>query len=93
MPQDYCIGMETATIIWSLNFTKIRLRCFTQQRSSKRIEMMQTQADIALLDDISRLFRETTGRFGKLDVLVVNADYAKFGSSDVLDYSTKYLSE
>jgi 3-oxoacyl-[acyl-carrier protein] reductase len=36
------------------------------------------QADIARLDDIARLFRETVARLGRLDILVVNAGYACF---------------
>ena len=54
--------------------------------------MMQTQVDIALLDDIRRLFRQTTGRFGRLGILVVNAGCAKFGSSGRSGLLDKYIS-
>jgi 3-oxoacyl-[acyl-carrier protein] reductase len=36
------------------------------------------QADIAKLEDIRRLFRETTSRIEKLDILVANAGYSCF---------------
>lgn len=36
------------------------------------------QADIARLDDIARLFRETVARLGRLDIMVANAGYACF---------------
>lgn len=36
------------------------------------------QADIAKLDDIRRLFRETQSRFARLDILVANAGYSCF---------------
>lgn len=53
---------------------------------------LAVRADIALLDDIRRLFRETTGRFGRLGILVVNAGCAKFGSSGRSGLLDKYLS-
>jgi len=36
------------------------------------------QADIARLEEIARLFRETIARLGRLDILVANAGYACF---------------
>ena len=36
------------------------------------------QANVARLDDIQRLFRETMKRLGRLDVLVANAGYSRF---------------
>ena len=36
------------------------------------------QADVAHLDDIRRLFRQTVARFGKLDIFVANAGYSSF---------------
>jgi 3-oxoacyl-[acyl-carrier protein] reductase len=36
------------------------------------------QADIAKLEDIRRLFRETTERYQRLDILVANAGYSCF---------------
>lgn len=36
------------------------------------------QADIARLEDIGRLFRETVARLGRLDILVANAGYSCF---------------
>jgi 3-oxoacyl-[acyl-carrier protein] reductase len=36
------------------------------------------QADIAKLEDIRRLFRETINRFNRLDILVANAGYSCF---------------
>jgi 3-oxoacyl-[acyl-carrier protein] reductase len=36
------------------------------------------QADIARVDDIRRLFRETRDRLGRLDILVANAGYSCF---------------
>jgi 3-oxoacyl-[acyl-carrier protein] reductase len=36
------------------------------------------QADVARLDDIRRLFRETVGRLDRLDILVANAGYSCF---------------
>ena len=36
------------------------------------------QADIAKVEDIRRLFQETTDRLGRLDILVANAGYACF---------------
>jgi 3-oxoacyl-[acyl-carrier protein] reductase len=36
------------------------------------------QADIARLEDITRLFRDTVARLGQLDILVANAGYACF---------------
>lgn len=39
---------------------------------------LAVQADIAQLDDIRRLFRETVEHWGQLDILVSNAGYASF---------------
>jgi 3-oxoacyl-[acyl-carrier protein] reductase len=39
---------------------------------------MALQADIARLEDIRRLFRETVARLGRLDILVANAGYSCF---------------
>lgn len=39
---------------------------------------LPVQADIGRLEDIRRLFHETVGHFGRLDVLVANAGYASF---------------
>jgi 3-oxoacyl-[acyl-carrier protein] reductase len=39
---------------------------------------MAIQADIARLDDIARLFRETVARLCRLDIMVANAGYACF---------------
>ncbi len=36
------------------------------------------QADVARLDDIRRLFRETVARLDRLDILVANAGYSSF---------------
>ncbi len=36
------------------------------------------QADIARLEDIARLFRQTVACLGRLDILVANAGYARF---------------
>src|SRR5262245_35110405 len=36
------------------------------------------QADVARLDDIRRLFRETVERLGRLDMLIANAGYSVF---------------
>lgn len=39
---------------------------------------LAVQADIAYLDDIRRLFRETVERLGRLDIMVANAGYSVF---------------
>jgi 3-oxoacyl-[acyl-carrier protein] reductase len=39
---------------------------------------LAVQADIAQLDDIRRLFRETREHLGRLDILVANAGYSLF---------------
>src|SRR5262249_27839115 len=39
---------------------------------------LSVQADIAKLEDIRRLFRETVRRFDQLDILVANAGYSCF---------------
>jgi 3-oxoacyl-[acyl-carrier protein] reductase len=39
---------------------------------------MALQADVARLDDIRRLFRETAARLGRLDILIANAGYSCF---------------
>ena len=41
---------------------------------------LAVQADIAYLDDIRRLFRETVERLGRLDIMVANAGYSVFKS-------------
>ena len=46
-----------------------------EARGGKAISL---QADIARLEDITRLFREAVGRMGRLDILVANAGYACF---------------
>jgi 3-oxoacyl-[acyl-carrier protein] reductase len=46
-----------------------------EARGGKAIAL---QADIARLEDIARLFRETVARLGRLDILVANAGYACF---------------
>lgn len=39
---------------------------------------LAVKADIAYLDDIRRLFRETVERLGRLDIMVANAGYSVF---------------
>ena len=39
---------------------------------------LAVQADMAKLEDIRRLFRETMGHLGRLDILVANAGYSCF---------------
>lgn len=41
-------------------------------------EALATQANVARLDDIHRLFRTTVEHFGRLDILVANAGYSVF---------------
>src|ERR1700737_1078978 len=42
------------------------------------------QGDVRKLADIDRLFQETRTRFGRVDILVVNAGIAKFAPVEVL---------
>jgi len=46
--------------------------------------VLAIHGDVRKLDDLGRLFAETSGRFGKIDVLVANAGIAKFAPVDSL---------
>lgn len=43
------------------------------------------QGDVTRLDDLDRLYQETVARFGKIDILVVNAGIAKPAPLDLTD--------
>ncbi len=43
------------------------------------------QGDVTRLDDIDRLYQETVARFGKIDILVVNAGIARPAPLDLTD--------
>ncbi len=45
---------------------------------------LAVQGDVRKLDDLDRLFAETSNRFGKIDVLVANAGIAKFAPIESL---------
>jgi 3-oxoacyl-[acyl-carrier protein] reductase len=55
-----------------------RLRRRSEEIEAQGGRAIASHADIARLDDIARLFRETVTRLGRLDVLVANAGYACF---------------
>ncbi len=49
-----------------------------QAAASLGADVLAVQGDVRKLTDIDRLFQETKGRFGQVDILVANAGIAKF---------------
>jgi NAD(P)-dependent dehydrogenase (short-subunit alcohol dehydrogenase family) len=47
-------------------------------------DVLPVQGDVRNFGDLERLFEQTNQRFGKIDVLVANAEIAKFAPVDVL---------
>jgi NAD(P)-dependent dehydrogenase (short-subunit alcohol dehydrogenase family) len=82
------IGLATAGV-FKANGAKVIIfgrsrQTLDQAAMSLGSDTLAVQGDVRNLGDLERLFKQAGEKFGKIDVLVANAGFAKFAPVDVL---------
>jgi 3-oxoacyl-[acyl-carrier protein] reductase len=72
------LARDGASVVINYAVSDEQAKAVVNEIEARAGKAIAIQADIARLDDIARLFRETVVRLGRLDILVANAGYACF---------------
>jgi NAD(P)-dependent dehydrogenase (short-subunit alcohol dehydrogenase family) len=72
------LARDGASVVINYAVSDERAKAVVKEIEARGGKAIAIQADIARLDDIARLFRETVVRLGRLDILVANAAVEQF---------------
>ena len=72
------LARDGASVVINYAVSDEQAKAVVKEIEARGGKAIAIQADIARLDDIARLFRETVVGLGRLDILVANAGYACF---------------
>ena len=79
------LGKEGASVVVNYASDKAGAEKVAKQIEANGSKALVVQADVSKKEDISKLFGETTVRFGKVDILVNNAGVYEFRPLEAVD--------